>query len=459
MWQPRLDETMRMKYLGIVAALEADIRARQIAPGERLPPQRRVAEALGIDLTTVTRAFNEARRRGLIAAQPGRGTFIREDVLGDDPRALIQPALDLSMNIPPQPSSPDFRELMPQTMAAILAGAGGLLSLHYQESNGTPRDRRAAAQWLSNWIEPVAEDRLLIAGGAQSALFALCRLLMRPGDVIAAGAVTYPGLMAAARQCDLRVTPVSMDAQGLIPEDFARICQENPPKALYLIPSIDNPTTASLPAARRHEIVEIARRHQVTIIEDDPYAPLRSAREPALVDLAPELCWHLATLSKAVTPALRLAYVVAPSAQMALQLAGVLRATNLMAPPVFAAMASRWISDGTITAITDAIRAENRARQALAASVFAGHHFAADPDGHHLWLHLPRHWRADDFAEHADRAGVSIVAGRAFAVGAGSAEAVRISLGVAPDRDVLEEGLMQLSALLGQSAGSARAVV
>lgn len=458
MWQPRLDETARMKYLGVVEALEADIRARRIAPGERLPPQRRVAEALGIDLTTVTRAFNEARRRGLIAAQAGRGTFIRDDVLGE-PRNQAQPTLDLSMNIPPQPSEPDFRKLLPQTIAAILAGNGGLLSLHYQESNGTPGDRAAAAKWLQGWIAPVADDRILVAGGAQSALFALCRLLLRPGDVIAAGTVTYPGLTAAARQCDLRVAALGMDEQGLIPEDFARLCQENPPKALYVIPTIDNPTTATLPALRRQQIVEIARRHQVTIIEDDPYAPLRERVEPAFVDLAPELCWHLATLSKAVTPALRVAYVVAPTAHLALQLAGVLRATNLMAPPILAAVASRWISDGTIDAVTAAIRAESRARQTIAASVFAGQDVSADPEGHHLWLRLPAHWRADDFAEHADRAGVSIVAGRAFAVSSHPVEAVRISLGVAPDRDVLEEGLSQLAALLGQTAAPARAVV
>ena len=76
-WRPRLVESARLKYLGIVEALEADVRSGRVHPGDRLPSQRAIAEALGVDLTTVTRAFNEARRRGLVDARAGRGSFIR----------------------------------------------------------------------------------------------------------------------------------------------------------------------------------------------------------------------------------------------------------------------------------------------------------------------------------------------------------------------------------------------
>src|SRR6478736_8503533 len=109
MWKPRLIESARMKYLGIVEALEADIRSGRVARGERLPPQRAIAEALDVDLTTVTRAFNEARRRGLVEAQAGRGTFISEKLDGSAAPERAQPLLDLSMNIPPQPAAVDFR--------------------------------------------------------------------------------------------------------------------------------------------------------------------------------------------------------------------------------------------------------------------------------------------------------------------------------------------------------------
>lgn len=459
MWHPRLVPDARLKYLGIVEALEADIRSGRVAPGERLPPQRAIAEALEVDLTTVTRAFNEARRRGLVEAQAGRGTFIREAPNGGEPAGLGHSLIDLSMNIPPQPAQPDFRKILPQTIASILAGPRGLLTLHYQESTGTAPDRHAAATWLGQRLEGVTADRVVVAGGAQSALFAVCDLVLRRGDLILAGEMTYPGLKAVAAQQGLALEPLAMDADGIRPDAFEKACRERAPKALYVIPAMDNPTTATLPETRRRALAQTARQHGVSIIEDDPYAPLRPERTVAMASLAEDITWHIATLSKGVTPALRVAYVAAPGAGHALRLAGVLRATNLMAPPLMSAVASRWIADGTLDEITRAIRAENAARQKLAAAILGDFRFAADPHGHHLWLRLPDRWRASEFAGHADRAGVSIVPSSTFAVAANPAEAVRISLGVAPDHGALEDGLAQLARLMSRPAFAARTVV
>ncbi len=458
MWKPRLAENARMKYLGIVEALEADIRSGRVARGERLPAQRAIAEALGVDLTTVTRAFNEARRRGVVAAQAGRGTFISESLDGGAGEQA-RPLIDLSMNIPPQPAEVEFRRIFPHGIASVLGSPRGLLNLHYQESTGAEPDRQAAAGWLGARIEGVTSDRIVVTGGAQSALFGVCELLLNRGDVVAAGAMTYPGLKAVAIQKGLVLEPLDMDEKGIVPDSLEKACRNRAPKALYVIPSIDNPTTATLPEGRRRALASIARKHGVTIIEDDPYAALKPNRTVAMAELAADITWHIATLSKCATPAVRVAYVVAPGATRALRLAGVLRATILMAPPLMSALVSRWITDGTLDAITRSIRAENAERQKLAASILGSVGFAADPYGHHLWLRLPEHWRAADFAEHADRAGVSIVPSSAFAIVAHPIEAVRLSLGVAPDRGDLEDGLTQLASLISYPSLGARAVV
>ncbi|MDK1376795.1 MULTISPECIES: PLP-dependent aminotransferase family protein [unclassified Sinorhizobium] len=447
-----------MKYLGIVEALEADIRTGRVMRGDRLPAQRAIAEALGVDLTTVTRAFNEARRRGLVAAQAGRGTFISEridDGVVDQP----QPLLDLSMNIPPQPSAVDFRKIFPSGIAGVLGSSKGLLHLHYQESTGAEPDRTAAATWLAHRIEGVTPDRIVVTGGAQCALFGVCELLLQRGDLVAAGAMTYPGLKAIGVQKGLILEALDMDEEGIVPDSFEKVCGERSPKAVYIVPSIDNPTTSTLPEARRRALVSIARKHGVAIIEDDPYAPLRAERIPAVAELAPDITWHIATLSKCSTPALRVAYVVAPSAAKALRFAAVLRASILMAPPLMTALVSRWISEGTLEEITRLIRAENAERQKLASTILEGSNFAGDPNGHHLWLHLPDHWRASDFAAHADRVGISIVPSSAFAIVAHPVEAVRISLGVAPDRGDLEDGLILLASLISQPPLGTKAVV
>jgi DNA-binding transcriptional MocR family regulator len=460
-WRPRLIESARLKYLGIVEALEADVRSGRVHPGDRLPSQRAIADALGVDLTTVTRAFNEARRRGLVDAQAGRGSFIREgfDAERSPGRLGGTPLIDLSMNAPPQPVAADFKNAIPEGIADLLSNPRGLLHLHYQESTGSEPDRVAAAAWLGQRMETIPPSRILVACGAQAALFAICESQLRPGDAIAAGSVTYSGLKAVATQQGLIVTPLAMDEGGIIPDAFEEVCRGKPPRALYVIPTIDNPTTATLSEDRRRRLIAIARQHGVFIIEDDPYAPLRPQTTPALVSVAGDITWHIATLSKCATPALRVAYVVAPGNTQALRLAGTLRATTLMAPPLMTALASRWIADGVLDKITAAIREENAERQRLAAAILGDAQFAADPCGQHLWLRMPGHWRASDFADRADRSGVAIVPGSTFSVASTPAEAVRVSLGVAPDRAALEDALTLLATLISQSSLATRAVV
>lgn len=459
-WKPWLVENSQLKYRGIVEAIEADLKEGRIQPGDRLPPQRMIAEVLGVDLTTVTRAFNEARRRGLVEANAGRGTFIRRRI--DDGRMLglgAPPAVDLSMNIPPQPPSANLKRLIPETIANLLSEEHGMLHLHYQESTGSDTDRAAAAAWLARRIDQVRSSSIVLASGAQSALFAICECLFSPGDAIAAGCVTYPGLKAVAQQLGLALRPLAMDDKGIIPQSFEACCLQAPPKAIYVIPTIDNPTTATLPEDRRREIAAIARRFGVAIIEDDPYSVLQFDPPTPLAALAPDLTWHIATLSKCTTPALRIAYVVAPGAAQAMRLAGVIRAVNLMVPPINAAVASRWISTGIVDDLTVAIREENIARQRLAKTVLGDASIAADRCGHHIWLKMPGHWRAADFVDHAGRSGISVVPSSIFATGAEEPEALRLSLGVAPDRDSLVEALKKLASIISQPSVAAKAIV
>lgn len=461
LWRPQIVDSAPMKYLGIVEALEADARAGRVRPGDRLPPHRAIAEALNVDLTTVTRAFNEARRRGLVDAQAGRGSFISEDF--DPGRGVGTPGgalpVRLSMNAPPQPQAADLSRIIPRTIADLLSGPRGMLNLNYRDNAAAELDRNAATTWLGGRIEDISPNRVVVAAGAQSALFAICELHMSAGDVIAAGAVTYPGLKATATERGLGFAPLEMDQGGILPEAFEAACRERAPRALYVVPAIDNPTTATLSEDRRRSLISIARRHEVFIIEDDPYSPLQSRPIQPFASLAPDITWHIATLSKCVTPALRVAYVVAPTGALALRIASILRVTTLMAPPLMAAVASRWISDGTVDRITAAIRAENTERQKIAASVLQGASVAADPEGHHLWLEMPAHWRATDFAQQADRFGIAIVPSSSFSVTSTLAEAVRISLGVAPDRAYLEESLRLLVNLLAQPSFMTPAVV
>lgn len=457
-WRPHLKDG-GLKYLGILEALEADIRSGALQPGDRLPPHRAIAEALGVDLTTVSRAFNEARNRGLVQATPGRGTFVGAGVGADQSRenaALLDAttSVDLSMNSPPVTETPRLTALIAETTAQVLSGPRGPLHLHYLEHSGSASDRAAATLWLGRRIPTITPARILLSSGAQCALHAVLTTLLGRGDAIAAGAFTYPGLKAIAEQSGFRLAALAMDAEGIDPQSFEDLCRRDPPKALYVVPTMDNPTMATLPVARRGELAGIARRHGVAIVEDDPYAALSAENLEPIASLAPDITWYIATVSKCATPALRIAYVVAPDGSGALRLQSVLRATNLMAPPINAAVCSTWIGNGTLDRIALAVRRENNERHKLALAALGKERFAANPDGHHIWLQLPAHWRANDFADNAARSGISVIPASAFAISQSSVDAVRLSLGVAQSHAVLTEALHTLSALISERPSS-----
>lgn len=450
-WSPRIDTNARVKYIGIVDAIEADIKNRLLKPGDRLPAQRQIADALSIDLTTVTRAINEAARRGLVETQRGNGCFIAQTTFShyNSSQLIEGKPLDLSMNNPPIPNGLNLEKKMAEAISELsLSGISASHHLCYQETAGHPDDREAGQQWLSSKLTGLNTDQLLISSGAHSALFCLLSYLKRKGaKTIAAPEFSYPGLRAMAEQLQLDVVGITMDEQGIIPEDLQEQCFKHNVHALYVIPNIDNPTTATLSEQRRKAIVQLADQYNVTIIEDDPYYHFTDDKLDSLYTLASHRTWHIATVSKCVSPSLRVAYIVSPDINDALGLTEEMRISHLMAPPLMTAVVSHWIRHHKIDEITQAIKTENIRRQSLAQSIFQQSDISSHPASPHLWLRLPHGYKALDFAEQASRIGVSIVPSTAFVMSRSRRQAVRISLGASSNFDSLTQGLRLLSDL------------
>lgn len=452
-WKPDIENRDGPKYLAVVSSLATDIRSGKLQPGFRLPSQRELAKTLDVDVTTITRAFNEARRLGLIEANAGRGSFIRAsqtfshtNIAAHEPRVV-----NLSNNSPPPPAGLDLAELIRNGIASILANPSASRPLDYQDSAGAPNDRLEGARWLSTRMGNLPLPRVLVAGGAQVALSAILATVIAPGDRLGTPALTYPGLRAAAAQHGAELVPIALDDDGIIPAAFQESCERDRLSALYCVPTMHNPTTATMPENRRIEIAKIAERFHVSIIEDDAYGALPSQAPPPIVALAPHITWHVASLSKCVTPALRVAYVVTPNLSQTLRLTGEIRAISMMAPPLMTALVSRWHAEGTLQAIIDAVRSESTARQRLARAALAGFDMHGHPEGHNVWLRLPDNWQRSDFRTYAMQSGLAVVTSDAFSVGP-QPEAIRLSLGAAKERGKLEDALTLLAALLSQKA-------
>lgn len=444
-WAPRTAEDGRARYLALADAIERDVAEGRLRPGDRLPPQRRLAERIGVDFTTVSRGYAEARARGLVEAHVGRGTFVTAPARDEAPRPEPRRSADrdLTMNLPPEPEDPELLERMREGLGAVSRDLIGLL--RYQSPTGGMVDKEAASSWLSVRGMVPHLDRIAITPGAHPTMLAILMLLTKPGDVILSETVTYAGMRGIAARLGLTVVGVEGDADGILPEALREAVAAHGPKALYLNPTLNNPTTRTIPAARRHEIAAVLEDLALPLIEDDAYGFIPAHAPPALATMAPGRVWHIGGLAKCIGAGLRLAYTVAPDARAAAQLAQCLKTTCVMPSPLSMALATRWIEDGTADAIRRFVRTESAARQRIAAQTLAGADFDGDPNAFNIWLRLPEGKGRASMTGLMAAAGIGVLPADAFTVTGEPQEAVRICLGGEVSRPGLQAALGMLA--------------
>lgn len=458
-WLPDLSQRAGPRYLAIVTALSDDLASGRLNDGDRLPTHRDLAYRLGVTVGTVTRAYVEAERRGLIKGEVGRGTYVRAGLAAEHfPMPDVRDhgeIIDLSMNYPISPESDAVLSAGLRKMAAR-PGVGRLLE--YQPYRGRKDHRMAGAAWLERRGLKVDSERIIVTAGGQNAMSATLASLAGPGDIVLTEQVTYPGVKLAAGLFRFELVGVAMDAHGILPDEFERACRDSRVRALFCMPTLQNPSGAHMPVERRRMIAEIARRHGVKIVEDDIYGFLVADAPPPLVTFAPELGFYLASLSKAVAPGLRVGFVAAPPDSVQ-TVANVVRATALMAAPPMVELASQWIADGTAERLADQYRAEARARQVIAREILFGLNVTAHPSAFHLWLTLPEHWTATHFAAEARQRDVVVTPAEVFAVAQPGPRAIRLCLSAARSRDELCRALGIITALARQEHDHSFAVV
>ncbi len=445
-WTPALQSREGPRYLAIADAIEADIVAGRLAPGDGLPPQRELARRLGLDFTTVARGYVEAGKRGLLESVVGRGTFVRRKAMVRGEPGPRRSRADFTMNMPPEPEDPELLARMRAGFASVAEDLDSLL--RYQGFGGSPLDRDAASAWLGRRALVPSQERLFVAPGAHGAMVGIFSLLAKAGETILCEEITYPGVRAICAQLGLRLVGVATDGDGVITEALDEAIRAHAPKAIYLNPTLQNPTTVTIPERRRDAICTLARRRSVPIVEDDAYGFIPTHGPPPLAAIAPDICWHIAGLAKCIGAGLRLAYVVAPDARSGWSFNAAMRALCVMASPIAAAVATRWINDGTADTILRFIRAESMARERIAAKWLEPGTYLSDPLSFNIWLPLRNGWTRSVFVNHVRSTGLGVVPSDAFVAAGVAPEAVRVGLGGPVVRSQIERGLELISHLL-----------
>ncbi|MGE0005397.1 MAG: PLP-dependent aminotransferase family protein [Parvibaculaceae bacterium] len=448
-WTPILAPD-KPRYVAIADAIAADLSGGKLKAGDRLPPQRELAWKLGVTIGTVTRAYQEASKRGLLSGEVGRGSYLR------DPRPNyaaaqsisngVEPGLlDMQMSAPPRVAQPvDFET----ALRDIARDPGWIELLDYPSAQGFAPHREAGAQWLGKSGIDAAPDQVVLSAGAQAALISLFSTITTPGERILIEPLTYPTMQPITRQFGLQMRTLQNDAEGVTPDSLEHYARRGEARLVYIVPTLQNPTTVTLSEERRHAIAEIARRYDLTVIEDDVFRLLADDPPVTLRSLAPERTYYITSLSKTTAPGLRMAFMAPPP--------GATEAVNRQQmiiggrPNALAAeLSRRWIESGVAARALTAIRKELDLRRAAALEHLHGLQVNCAPGAMFAWITLPRYWRPADFAAAALAAGIKVTPGTAFAMDPSVQQnAIRACFGPAPSQDAVRDAFARLRALI-----------
>ncbi|AIG83173.1 TPA: PLP-dependent aminotransferase family protein [Klebsiella pneumoniae] len=423
---------MKARYKAVVDRYAQAIRSGQLPAGSRLPTHRTLAAGERLSLATATRAYRELEEMGLVSGETGRGTFVRDLSLppghGVDQQVVAADVVDLNFNYPSLPDQGDaLREALRQ-----LAMAGDIDShLRYQPHAGRLAERDIIARHLTcQHFAPDAEN-VLIVNGAQHGLAVTVMGLLRPGDVVAVDALTYSGFKALAALYHLELAAIPCRPEGPDLQALQTLCQQRRVRAVYTMPTLHNPLGWVLNTGQRQALADLARQHDLLIIEDAAYARLVSRPPPPVVSYAPERTVYVTGFSKNIATGLRVGVVISPPRYRP-EIERAIRATTWNTPTLISSLICAWIEDGTVARFETQKRQDARQRQQVAREVLCGLPVVSHPDSYFVWLPLGEESRADRLANALMERRISVSTAEPFCVSATIPQALRIALGSVP---------------------------
>lgn len=430
-WPPKAENLRRPAYRSLAELVIRAIEAGELRAGDRLPTHRNLAFDLGLSVQTVSRAYEELIRGGFVSGEVGRGTFVNAVRTGARtpyaPNSHYGSIIECSILKPVL--EPFHLEMVSKSLAELAEDLPASVMTSFRPSGALKDYGSSSRRWLAACGLKLSNQSVLMTNGATPAMTMALMTVANPGDTVIAETMSHHTLMPLCRYLGLRLSGLEMDEFGLLPSAFASSCEHGPVKAVYLMPSGLNPCAIMMGPERRAELVRIARKHDVLIIENDAWGPLQSGRPDPLVTMAPERTFYFTSLTKCLQPGLRIGWLVAPETFGA-SVANRHLVTNWMASPLLAELAARWIDDSTASTMLEWQRKALAQRNRLAADILAGLDFNAMASGMHIWLPMQNGWTEDAFVAHARSNGVAIAPGASFRISeARSPSGVRVCLG------------------------------
>jgi DNA-binding transcriptional MocR family regulator len=415
-WLPDLSAGSGPLYMRLADRIETDITEGVLPAGTKLPPQRDLAYDIGVTIGTIGRAYALVRERGLVSGEVGRGTFVlgrdaepdkRDVEIAHQVSGTRAPYAAPGKLVMDSTSAPDVGQ------GEVIGRLAGEIARDHPDkiidyTRSWPADwREAGARWLATDGWKPDPQTVVPTVGVHASAMAVIAAMTAPGDKIAFEQLTYSSISRSASLIGRRSVVVNIDEHGPIPEDFDRLCAQQHPKLAFFIPSLHNPTLTITPVNRRREIAEIARKHNVWLIEDSIYGALLDKPPTPISAFLPERTFHISGLSKTVSAGVRAGWVSCP-ANLAprIQVAHKMMTGGL--PFMLAELSSRMVMSGAADTIRQAARVEIETREAMVRRAFAGLDFVSHKRAPFLWMKLPDPWLSGTFKQAAASEGVLV---------------------------------------------------
>ena len=454
-WQPTIEGRNGPKYSAVAEAIREAVSDGSLKTGDKLPPVRDLAWALSITPGTVARAFTLLTDEGMLEATVGRGTFVAlpKAVLHNDVWSRQAPVQAMDGAGPVNLFSPHLADVGQVAMLrrAMVEVANGVprIFMHYPTRDDYRPVRQAVVDWLSDLPLGVVDQKdVVLANGGQNAICLVMQaVLTGPRPTLLIENLSYAGFRRAAELMRADVVGVDMDEHGMCPEALEAAARQGHAQLICLTPEVQNPTGSFMPLERRKAILSVAERYDLQILEDDCYR-MGSARAPSFRALAPDRAWHVSSISKILTPSLRIGFALAPEGR-----SGDLRRVaeygyfGLSQP--MAEVTRIVLSDPDTKSIARAIRARMAEYVRVAVNVLGRFDLKWDAEVPFLWLSLPSGWRGAAFCRAAEMEGVQIRSADEFSLRDGRApHAVRIAVNAHVSLPVFEAAMERLRSLL-----------
>lgn len=448
-WRPDLLQKGTVKYRALLDAIRTALENGTISKGGRLPPVRDMAWQLKITPGTVARAYQLGIKEGLLEAQVGRGTFIRDPkpvrgttVFGE---THVEPNIvDLkNAAVPDFGQDGIFEELSEQITF------GGAHSMVRYASHKEMETRTAMLNWMGlDQHRAKPEDLVLTHGSQNATVAAFLAILQGSAPVIATDSLVLPGTRKAATLARAKIIGIPSDDEGMIPRALEEMFRRDRPQILHLSANIHNPTTKMMTTARKGEIAEIARRHDIQIVEDDGQGRFFTERPPSFMDFCPERVWHVSSISRYLAAGLRSGFLLCPSDKATVG-RNVVQAMTHSFSPIISQLTCLLLTSGHADTLLAQIREFRRERVRLAVNLLGRWNIQWHEAADIIWLELPEGWYGSTFSLASEMAGIQVAPADIFLPDDASApNAVRLTLGGKHSSAKFVDALERLNKLL-----------